>query len=430
MFFKSKKEKKNLSNLKEAPLGYWEEKSYMLVIPKDESKDMLDGIFDRVGAVKGVKIKAKSLPGQENPGRIILTYEGEEYEAGFYVNRFSLPDMLGLQSFYFSEEEMAALKKAGKALTIFMEFHEDCKKSFHLQLKLAVAMVPDLLGIVDESAEKLICARWAVMAAASDVTPGSNDLFLVQAVSDKNNEVWLHTHGLCRCGVTELEILNSDRENYNNHYQVISTFASYLLDKKEEFTPKQSSAYIGLLSDGQPVVVTYLSWVDGLKEYKRPLLGGAADRKDGHNSRTGLIFLYKSEEDEKNERLSKVSEYNQVWGDNPLFFISKEETDRMKALAMERFHFVKEQADKENTKIIIKVGLPVDGGNNECEHIWFELITFEGEKFRARLTQEPYGIPDMHEGDEGWYTVEDVTDWVIYTPKFAVRPDTAYLLAK
>lgn len=431
MFFKKKDKDKAVDSLKEAPLGYWEEKSYMLVVPKDESKDMLEGLFDRVAAIEGVEIKGKCIPSEEKPGKIVLSYDYEEYDVGYFVSEFTLPDMLGQQHYYFSDEEMAALKKAGKALTLFMEFHKDCKKSFHLQLKLAVAMVPDLLAIMDESAEKLICAKWAVMAAGSCVTPGPKDLFMVQAVSDKHGEIWLHTHGLCRCGVTELEILKSDKDNYNNHYQLLSTFASYLLDKKEEFIPKESSAYIGVLSNQQPVVVTYVSWVEGLKEYNKLNLGGVSDREEGHNSRTSLIFAYKNEEDEKNGILSKVSEFDKVYGDNPMFFISKEETARMKFLAMERFDFVKEQAENKDNKIIIKIGLPVEGDDEEddnFEHIWFELLSFEEDRFKAKLLQEPYGVENMHEGDEGWYTVEDVTDWIIYTPEFAVSPDTAYLL--
>lgn len=50
------------------------------------------------------------------------------------------------------------------------------------------------------------------------------------------------------------------------------------------------------------------------------------------------------------------------------------------------------------------------------------------ERFKARLLQEPYNVEGIHNGDERWYTVEDVTDWIIYTPDFTVSPDKAYLL--
>ena len=270
----------------------------------------------------------------------------------------------------------------------------------------------------------MISSKWVKMASNSNVTPSANDLFTVQAVSHQNGEVWLHTHGLCRCGITELEILKSDSENYNNHYNLITTFASYLIDKKK---PYNNSAYIGVLSNRQPVVVTYLPWTKGLKEYEKLSLGNVEDRRDGHNSKTSIIFIYKSEEDEKEGKLTKVSEFNNLWGDNPMFFISNEETARMKALAMERFDFVKKESNKKENKVIIKIGLPVEEDNN-FEHIWFELIEFEGDKFKAKLLQEPYNVKNMNKGDEGWYTVNDVTDWMIYTPNLTVNPGNVYLL--
>ena len=34
----------------------------------------------------------------------------------------------------------------------------------------------------------------------------------------------------------------------------------------------------------------------------------------------------------------------------------------------------------------------------------------------------------MKEGDEGEYTVNDVTDWIIYTDEMSIDPNTVYLL--
>ena len=44
------------------------------------------------------------------------------------------------------------------------------------------------------------------------------------------------------------------------------------------------------------------------------------------------------------------------------------------------------------------------------------------------MTQEPYDIEDLHTGDEAWYTIEEITDWIIYTKEFAVNPNNVYLL--
>ena len=106
----------------------------------------------------------------------------------------------------------------------------------------------------------------------------------------------------------------------------------------------------------------------------------------------------------------------------------------MKFMARDRFDILKKfiQENPEN-KALIKVGLPTDGEDGEpdyenLEHIWFELKEFTEDGFRAILTQEPYRVSSIKAGDEGEYTINDVTDWIIYTEEMSIEPNTAYLL--
>lgn len=414
--------------LTEAPLGYWEEKSYMMAIPRDENANLLDGAFDRIRKIEGLEIVDTNY-NIEGLIELKLNYEDEEFEVGIFPGRVSVPEYYLNKNFLFTEEERAKLLNAKIALTIYMKFSDDVHKSYHLQLKLAVAMVPDLIGLLDESAERVFPAKWVKLTANSKVRPSSKDLFSVQAISGKNNKVWLHTHGLCRCNKTELEILESDQANYHNHFNLLNTYAMYILDKDSDYDPRTQSSFIGRLINNQPIVVTCRSWTEGINEYKKLEMGGETDRKEGHNTKTSIVFLYQSEHDEQNEILSKVSVYDSLWGDNPLFFYSDEETTRMKDLAMERFGYVEESFKNKENAVLIKIGLPLKR-EGKYEHIWFELLEVKGGKFKAKLTQEPYDIPDIHTGYEAWFEVKDVTDWIIYTPNFAVNPGNAYLLEK
>ena len=83
---------------------------------------------------------------------------------------------------------------------------------------------------------------------------------------------------------------------------------------------------------------------------------------------------------------------------------------------------------------MIKVGLRVDEEHrtetNEREHIWFELKSVAEDTFTAQLTQEPYMVSGMHEGDMGTYPYEDITDWLIFTEDNRISPDDIYLLEK
>lgn len=424
--------KSNIGNLEAKPLEYWEAQSYMIVPCQSAEQAIDETIFDRIAAVDGVTLKIRRMLGSDTPGEAVVDYDGEEYRIAFYPEKFQLAD-IGIKEQFFSDEELNVLKNAEEAVTVIMPFENDSKKSYHLQLKLAAAIVPDLIGIYDESAEKMLSPRWVKMAAESNVLPSPDSLYTVQAVSDGDKDIWLHTHGLCRCGLSELEIVQSNRENMHNHYELISHLASMMID--EQTSPDNTEGfYIGKLTDDIPIVVTTRLWTEGLKHYKNLKLGGLKDRENGHNTKTSLIFIYQNEQDEKNNVVSKITDYDGQWGDNPILFLSNQETDRMKALARERFGLVKKAFENGLTKTLIKIGLEIDeqyrdeNNENQKEHIWFELLGFNGDTFRARLIQDPYWIDGIREGYESDFTVNDITDWRIFTEEFQISPETAYLI--
>lgn len=420
---------KSGESLTEQTPEYWEETSYFRVLPKSGIIDYPQELFSRINDIEGIDLieAVPSEPG--NPGKIVVSYKGETFEAGYYIDEFHFSDSYNLRTYFFSESELEAIRIADTALVFFMNFGNDSKLSYHLQLKLAIAMVPDMLAIVDESAEKVVNARWVTLAAQSSVLPGPAALFTVQAVSNDKNEVWLHTHGLTRCGLYELEILGSDVDHYNDHYHVLSNLASRMLDKADDFPQPAEGVQLGMFVDNSPIVATFVSWTKGLREYPRNILGGITDRKEGHNTRSALIFFYAEEDDETNGIFRKINDYDDKLADNPLFFISDTETQRMSDLARERFGLVRYMRQKE-TPIIIKAGLKTDSSqqSDEREHIWLELLEIDGDRVRGKLVQEPYDISSLHEGDEVWFTVNDVTDWRIYLENYPVEPDTAYLL--
>ncbi len=413
--------------LTEAPLGYWEEYSYMVIIPQN-NKNPLIGLPDRVADIKGVKILEHQELTDKEPGLIKVLYKDIAYELYYYPSTFELHECFLTNTYYFSQDTIEKLRESSKSLTIYMKFSENIKDSYHLQLKLADAIVPEMLALLDESAERLLPAKWVTMSAESKITPGPTDLYIVQAVTEKN-EIWLHTHGLCRCGLTELEILQSDKDNYHKHYNLLSSLANYLIDKGPSFDIRATSAYIGILENRQPIVATALSWTKSLPYFKKLRLGGLADRQDGHNTKSSVIFLYESEQNEEQNILSLVSVYNDLLGENPIYFISNEETQRMKELAIEKFDYVKEIFKPEENQVLIKIGLLTDDHDpTNLEHIWFELLELKDDKFKAKLTQEPYNVSNIKVGDTKWFTPQDITDWIIYTKEQTINPNNVYLL--
>ena len=428
--------------IKEAPLAYWEEFSYMLALTP-ENYTITEDIFANIKAIDGIEIKEKIMPSEDLPGKLVISYEDIDFEVGFYIGDFYTEEMYQWQLQYFTEEEKEQILKVKNALNVYMKFSGNPKKCYHLQLKLVYAMIPEMVALCDESAERMLNKKWVELAVKSNVLPAPISLYTVQAVYDEN-EVWLHTHGLCRCNLHEIEILDSNKDDSRTHYDLISNYACRLLDENNPVEEDdgneqgEETIHMGVFYDGNPIVATSKKWINSLKYYPKDILGGIEDRKESHNSKTNILFLYGSEEDFNKKCLRKPSEFTKKLENNPLYYISTEETARMSSLARERFSYVermlKEKQDgKEDIVVIVKLGLETidEEGNldkKNREHIWFEAFSMEGDKFKARLTQEPYNIPNLHEGDEGIYSIDYVSDWKIYIENGVITPETVYLL--
>ncbi len=411
--------------------------SLIAVIPKTgalpEKPDEIAGTLMSLPFIKVISKNERDSGETE----FILEYMDEEYKFAVFCDSFELPELFRV-GHDFTPEEIAAMESAKRGLFSRMIFGENNSRSYHLQIKLMCALVEDPAGIADISGERILSGRWVKLTAASNVPPAPTYLFCIQCVSEeKNNDVWLHTHGLNRCGSVELEILNSDKENFNSHGTVINTLAGNIITKEpmaDEYDPQFSIR----LPDGGVIVTTWVRWQAALKMLPKNILGGEEDRRDGHNENTGVIFVYESPKDCEKRKLSQINIYNKALSENPLMMISNEETERMKSLAIERIKYLRQLFDSREQygrfAALAKIGLEVDEqyrDGNMKEHIWFEIKEFhEDGSFSAELTQEAYYVEAIKPGDIRRCTPEEITDWTVFYDDQVINPDSVYRLEK
>ena len=363
---------------------------------------------------------------------VAVSYQGQDYEVDLFEEELELPELFTINH-QFSQEDFAVMKAARSGLTSAMRFHEDALASYLVQLRVLASLVPDMVGLVDFCGERILSGVWARMAAQSEIPPSPRYLYSIQAVSGDDGQVWLHTHGLNRCGSIELEILDSDREHYQDHAAVLQTVAGNVITK-EPLGEEKELFWISTLSGGQHLVGTWLDWPTAVRFYDKKLLGGASDRDDGHNENTGALFFYPSPEDYERKHFVPISAYNELLADNPIMMISTEETERMRKLARERLDWFRQEIDREGVTGLMKFGLAADEeyqreGSPNLEHIWFEVLSMEGDTVHCRCTQDAYYIGSLKEGVELDLDIAQLTDWTLYLPERQVTPDTVYLLS-
>ncbi len=419
MLFKKNK----LENLQEQPPEYWEEKSVFVILIESD-KGIFNNITNKIEEIENLKIKEQKFETDRGTLKLTVTYNNEEYEIGFFLSPFEVHKYFLNNTIDYTKTELETLKNIKMGLVLYMEFGTNPKNAYHLELKLASTISPTSIAVFDESSEKLIPMKWIKLASKTDILPSGIDLFSVQIVNNKNGKTWLHTHGLSRCHLRELEILDSNKELSFIHYKLITSLGTTLIDNPKSLLDK--CIYIGETSNNDPVIVTTIPWTEALKEYDKLSIGGIEDRINGHNTQSDVIFLYTP--NDKNYKLNKLSTYDSLWGNNPIFFLTTEETNRMSALAKERYNYLSLALDK-GYEVQIKIGIKTTD-NKSTEHIWHKLCSIKGNTFKCTLLQEPFDIKNLKVGETYTYKKEEITDFIIFTKKVTITPSTVYLLEK
>jgi uncharacterized protein YegJ (DUF2314 family) len=420
MFFKKKKKNEEMV---EQPLNYWEELSFVIVPYIDDNIDK-ETIIDRLKK-HNINVVGFAESSKEKPGRIVYKYNGNSYEINYFEEEFNLPDLYEYQARQFTKEELEELKKCNKAITFCLEMTDNFEMEYKMQLKIACSILDKTYAIIDESSETIMHPKKANWLANSKSLLSSKSLYSIHAVSD-NGKIWLHTHGLNRFGIPDLEVLNSNEDNYGCHQTLITTLADTLIHKGLR---EDNKYFIGFISDEIPLHVSLLSWADALNKYYTDIdLGGPLDRQEEHNSNYKVIFTYAGDESLENGILSKMEIYDGAWSEERLFFLSNEETKRMREVAQENFEYLKKYFVPEEENALVKIGFKTDS-SDDYEHMWLQLLKFnEDGTFDAELMSEPYEVSSMKKGDIGTYNKEQLTDWLLYVDEESYIPDDVYKL--
>ena len=371
------------------------ESSFMIVIPMNP-QDVDDPEIFLKNVQESEHVRVKNLHFDDDRGMIInFLVDDSEYEATVGPTPVKYRTCSDRSIVYRRGSQM--IDEAEMGIYVSIDYEGDSNQCFYDQLRIIDALFPELLAVLDCPSEKLLSGKWVSLAAKSSVLPAPRYLFTVQAISDGGDEVWLHTHGLKRCGLYELEILNSNKEFFNDHYKMIEAFALRMLESDEPIEPGDA-VFIGQAA-GKQLTLTAVDWKEALDHYPDVTLGTEEDRDDGvHGEDTCVLMIYKNERAEEQQIYTPVDDFNQFLGQNPMFYFSTEETKRMSALARERLpYMIKAFGNKENA-VIAKIGLTIDKEHwsnpdkPEKEHIWFEIKDIKNDSVVGELTQEPYYV--------------------------------------
>jgi len=363
------------------------------------------------------------VQGREEPG---------DYVIGLRENVGELPDLLWEPKLTQGEREQAL--KSAHAITVETEFGDEPLADFHRHARVLVAAAPGAVAFLDGSAAETHSGAWLRDLAAAGVPPGATATFRIHAVAEgegRAERVWLHTHGLRRLGLPELEIVDVPQSAAGTLGEVINAMANAFLcfgmpPAGEPFGPGGGKSG-GLLWLPLEQALPHLPrgmWID--------------DRDEGHSEAVVLLSppgLF-SRRYRNPATLVKGFERHP-----PVVPLSNAETERMAALAKERlprFAYLQSRysEDTDNWIFLIHVGLPVDPEFQEDEdapereHLWFQVHALRESEFEATLVNQPIGIKALREGQRGTWSLEGLSDWAILGTRGQFDPSSIFFLER
>jgi uncharacterized protein YegJ (DUF2314 family) len=417
------------------------EESKMLVVPSCEDDIRIEKIMERLSASSTVRLSKTEKVSRHGADAMKISVDVNKriYDIFLAVTDVIMPDYFRTEHF-FSDIDFKKIDGISYALAVEMDYNDEFLVTYHDQLKIIDCFVPEKLAVIDIPSEKILSGKWVKLAAQSEVPPSPKYLFTVQGISGEGDEVWLHSHGLKRCGLSELEIFGANKETCDTYYSVIETMAIRMIENETDAVPYEPM-FLAWLTERIALVATTTDWREAHRYYPFAELGKAEDRDDYHSEGTSVILIYPGPDDAEAKKPVPIQLLEEHLGTNTIFMISTAETDRMRKLAQERINYVRDAAMKKDPDIhiLLKIGIKVDkeftdpDNPNQREHIWFELkgiknTLFNKEVFECILTQDAYYAKNMRKGSTGRYGVGDITDWYIFSGGRRYTPDDAYMM--
>lgn len=331
-----------------------------------------------------------------------------------------------------SDEEREAYLKQKYFLETSQYFSDDYLDSYHLQLKVMQAIVEKPSVVFDYMPMRILSGKWVEITSKSHIPPAPSYLYVIHSVyegEEDNRSYWLHTHGLHRCNAVELEFLNI-KSGAQQFYDVLNIVATSFLTSD---TKKQEDEIFDVGYDGLGLSFCWQRWEKSVMQFPPNILGGLNERNPEEENYGPSGVLFAVQEDE----IVSPEIYAKTLADNPMYFISDAETERMAALAYDRFHSFKKvflenfnanQDEEDAWSFLVKLGIQVDSGDSR-EHLWFEVSYIdELDNITGVLLNQPYWIEALKQNDVKTYSLDFLTDWVIYGSETNYTPDTIYEL--
>jgi hypothetical protein len=400
-----------LSELPSTLFAFWPEQDAPL---EEEIRLALEAAFPGLSATEELDAEEGMLWG--------TVYRLPEHEAEYVVwvqERSDVPDEFVQDAIADPAERDAAVRARWFIGVETLLNPRQALSDFQTQLRMVEAVsVPGLVAVYDDNALVVRPGKQVRELVRSSVPPRPATLYAIHEMEGKSG-MWLHTHGLVRLGMPEVELLGLNPSDVQEGYDLIDAVVDVIFGGGEPDSD-------GAVTVGEDMEVRLMAFKDAMSVLPPDVVASRTehDVEEEDHRDPRIVILSRERNDTPHDLLERLR-------NDAVLFKSREETDRQRSLALERFGIFGQLfaiRRNEGWRFHAKLGFSREGDPRVREHVWFEVRELKPGQIRGVCLNEPVdGLP-FHEGDEGWFKVDLITDWLVVSPEGNFDPEAAPIL--
>lgn len=271
--------------------------------------------------------------------------------------------------------------------------------------------------------------------AFGKVPPRATNLYVIHDLypseGPNHDGHWLHTHGLNRAGLVDLELLNVPARYTSAAAELLIAAVDLLLGGNPPLLNKT-------IQVGHGLKVSLLEWEKYVSQLPVETVGGIQNRLKESGSEDPFHAGYRTAIVSQKPKGFFKKKWNLPVGvlsdiaknGDDIIWKSTAEIERLKMLANDRWEVFCRlyQQKKDDWKFSLKLGCPIDSSGTRNEYLWFEVYELEKDRVRAVLKNQSFGSRKFNTGVERWYPLNIIADWKIHTPTGNYSPEDAHIL--
>lgn len=250
----------------------------------------------------------------------------------------------------------------------------------------------------------------------------------VRSTTDRSNvpSFWVHTHGLERTGVPDIEIMNVPHNLLGSACELIDAVADLWI---EFSTPDPEMPF----AIGNSLDVAWRPWQAVAMEIDPYAAGGREYRlpEQGHGGFRAVLV----EPNINDRRISgwraPVDLLSRISRAETTLYKTVHESRRMASLAKERwsiFGMLFASQHPADWRFAVKLSFPMDDDPRHGEHLWFDVAAIKPGQVMGRLVSVPSHLSRQSIPQAGWRDLKKLSDWRIITGQGVYDPENAGLL--